>query len=94
MYFSSKVVACSQHTSVPHRLTSKVVACSQHVPLYPTDSSPLYPLLESVHTPYCQLLVQYPTVEGQLMTERLKEVQLVRKISLGRAVTLKKVAKW
>ena len=43
----------------------------------PADTSAVYPLLESVHGPYCQLLVQYPSMETQLLTQSLRSLQSV-----------------
>ena len=37
----------------------------------------VYLLVESVHSPYCQLLVKYPTMETQLLRHQLHSVQLV-----------------
>ena len=37
----------------------------------------VYLLVESVHSPYCQLLVKYPSMETQLLRRQLHSVQLV-----------------
>ena len=42
-----------------------------------TGSSEVFSLVEAVHTPYCQQLVQYPTMEGQLLRRQLHQLELV-----------------
>ena len=37
----------------------------------------VYLLIESVHSPYCQLLVKYQSMETQLLRHQLHSVQLV-----------------
>ena len=37
----------------------------------------VYLLVESIHSPYCQLLVKYPSMETQLLRHQLHSVQLV-----------------
>lgn len=37
----------------------------------------VYLLVESIHSPYCQLLVKYPAMETQLLRHQLHSVQLV-----------------
>lgn len=37
----------------------------------------VYSLVEALHMPYCQLLVQFGSFEQQLLVEKLKEMKLV-----------------
>jgi hypothetical protein len=37
----------------------------------------VYLLVESIHSPYCQLLVKYPSMETQLLRHQLHSVKLV-----------------
>lgn len=40
------------------------------------DLSGVYGVVEVVHTPYCQLLVHYPTMEAQVFCQKLKTLEL------------------
>lgn len=41
------------------------------------DLSAVYGVVEMIHTPYCQLLVHYPTMEAQVFCQKLKTLELV-----------------
>ena len=43
----------------------------------------VYLLIESVHSPYCQLLVKYHSMETQLLRHQLHSVQLVHVCERG-----------
>ena len=51
-----------------------------------TGSSEVFSLVEAVHTPYCQQLVQYPTMEGQLLRRQLHQLELVS-LSVSQSVS-------
>ncbi|KAL5483724.1 hypothetical protein EMCRGX_G020132 [Ephydatia muelleri] len=40
------------------------------------DLSAVYGVVEMIHTPYCQLLVHYPTMEAQVFCQKLKTLEL------------------
>lgn len=40
------------------------------------DLSDIYNVVEAIHTPYCQLLVHYPTMEAQMFNQKLKTLEL------------------
>ena len=57
-------------------MTNASLSLSATVPSPPPPS--LFSLVEAVHAPFCQLLVRYPHLEQQFLTQSLKDMQLVR----------------
>ena len=43
------------------------------------DLKGVFAFVEAVHSPYCQLLVKYPTMETQLLKHQLHTLQVVRR---------------
>ena len=43
----------------------------------------VYLLVESVHSPYCQLLVKYHSMEQKLLRQQLHSIQLVSALTLS-----------
>ena len=42
------------------------------------EGEALLEMVECVHSPYCQLLVRYPTMETQLLKQQLHTINMVR----------------